>query len=132
LNEFSLALPGRSCCASASTKRLGIVDDNVVLHVVKSWLSYRMKEGAGKRSSPLDEIRPERWPASFTEELCRQLWIVEQTLDLIPKVSELLDKIVDGPIFDADELPSPTGEERAAPKTVKDESEQLTMGAESE
>jgi hypothetical protein len=37
------------------------------LKVVQSWLGYRMKEGKGRRSSPLDEIRPERW--SFTADL---------------------------------------------------------------
>ena len=97
------------------------------LQVVKSWLSYRMKEGAGKRSSPLDKIRPERWPADFTEELCKLLWIVEQTIKLIPQAADLLEQIVDGPVFTADELPTPSDAERAAPKVQKDEPEQLEM-----
>jgi Type ISP C-terminal specificity domain/N-6 DNA Methylase len=97
------------------------------LQVVKSWLSYRMKEGAGKRSSPLDEIRPERWPADFTEELCKLLWILEQTVELIPQAADLLEQIVDGPVFAADELPAPSDAERAAPKVQKDEPEQLEI-----
>lgn len=100
------------------------------LQVVKSWLSYRMKEGAGKRSSPLDKIRPEQWPASFTEELCRLLWIVEQTLALVPKARDCLADIVDGPVFEADELPTPTDDERAAPKVAKDNPEQLAIETE--
>lgn len=96
------------------------------LQVVRSWLSYRMKEGAGKRSSPLDDIRPEKWPADFTEELCCLLWILEQTVALAPQLSELLDKIVEGPVFAADELPMPTAEERAAPKPSEAE-EQLSL-----
>jgi len=28
--------------------------------VVKSWLAYRMRDRSGKKSSPLDDIRPER------------------------------------------------------------------------
>src|ERR1035437_5771655 len=36
------------------------------LKVVQSWLRYRKKKGAGKKSSPLDYIRPERWPSQFT------------------------------------------------------------------
>jgi hypothetical protein len=95
--------------------------------VVRSWLSYRMKEGAGRRSSKLDEIRPERWPASFTEELCKLLWIVEQTLALTPEAAELLDEIVESPVWRADELPTPTEAERAAPKVVRGEPEQLEM-----
>jgi len=98
------------------------------LQVVKSWLSYRMKEGAGRRSSPLDKIRPECWPASFTEELCQLLWIIEETLKLTPKAGALLNKIVDGPVFEASELPTPTAEERAAPKVSAGDPEQLSIG----
>lgn len=97
------------------------------LQVVKSWLSYRMKEGAGKRSSPLDEIRPEAWPASSTEELCRLLWIVEATIALAPQAADLLTDIVDGPVFEAGELPTPTEEERAPPAVDRDEPEQLEI-----
>lgn len=97
------------------------------LQVIKSWLAYRMKEGAGKRSSPLDDIRPEKWPAVFTEELCQLLWIVEHTLSLLPTAAQFLDRIIDGPVFEASELPSPSGEERAAPNVTVETSEQLTM-----
>ncbi len=34
---------------------------------VKSWLDYRMKSGAGRKSSPLDDLRPRTW--SFDEAL---------------------------------------------------------------
>ncbi|HET7454294.1 MAG TPA: type ISP restriction/modification enzyme [Solirubrobacterales bacterium] len=97
------------------------------LQVVRSWLSYRMKEGAGKRSSPLDDIRPENWPADFTEELCCLLWILEQTVALTPELSDLLDRIVEGSVFTADELPAPTAEERAAPKPQTEAEEQLSL-----
>ena len=43
--------------------------------VVKSWLAYRMKKGAGKKSSPLDAIRPERW--EFDEELLDLLRVLD-------------------------------------------------------
>ena len=100
------------------------------LEVVKSWLSYRLREGAGRRSSPLDQIRPAQWPTNFTEELCRLLWIIEETLALRPAASALLDDIVDGVLFGADELPTPSAAERAAPQVVKDTSEQLALEAE--
>jgi hypothetical protein len=38
------------------------------LKVVQSWLGYRMKKRAGKKSSPLDDIRPERWTARMSDE----------------------------------------------------------------
>ena len=43
------------------------------LKVVRSWLKYRMKKGAGRKSSPLDDIRPERWTGQFTTELLELL-----------------------------------------------------------
>lgn len=85
------------------------------LDVIGSWLDYRMKEGAGRRSSPLDEIRPEVWPASFTEELLHLLWILEHTVKLQPELDNLLNEIVAGPLWLASELPEPTEAARAAP-----------------
>ena len=85
------------------------------LDVIGSWLDYRMKEGAGRRSSELDKIRPEVWPAEFTEELLYVLWILERTVELRPELDALLDEIVAGPVYLASDLPQPTDEERKAP-----------------
>ncbi|MBN1867679.1 N-6 DNA methylase [Candidatus Sumerlaeota bacterium] len=52
------------------------------LKVVQSWLKYRMKRGAGKKSSPLDDIRPERWASQFTTELLELLWVLEATVEI--------------------------------------------------
>lgn len=41
------------------------------LQVVDSWLGYRMKKRSGKKSSPLDDIRPASW--QFDEELLQLL-----------------------------------------------------------
>ncbi|MFH1091048.1 MAG: type ISP restriction/modification enzyme, partial [Pseudomonadota bacterium] len=75
------------------------------LKVVKSWLNYRMKFGNGRKSSPLDDIRPERWTADFTTELLELLWVLEHTLAEYPKQAELLEKVITGPLFKADEFP---------------------------
>jgi hypothetical protein len=85
------------------------------LKVVQSWLGYRMKRRAGKKSSPLDEIRPERWTARMSDELLELLWVLEATLAMEPELEENLDKVVAGPCFTAAELPTPTPEERKAP-----------------
>ena len=85
------------------------------LQVVKSWLGYRMRDGAGRRSSPLDEIRPTRWPAEFTRELLQLLWVLEATVERWPAMAELLDAVVAGACFGAEELPEPEAAERAAP-----------------
>lgn len=53
-----------------------------------------MKDGAGRRSSPLDEIRPERWTPAFTEEFLELLWVLEATVAKYPALESLLDRVV--------------------------------------
>lgn len=85
------------------------------LKVVQSWLGYRMKKRSGKKSSPLDEIRPERWTARMSDEFLELLWVLEATLAMEPELAAVLDKVVSGPCFTASELPQPTAAERKAP-----------------
>ncbi len=90
------------------------------LDVLGSWLDYRMREGAGRRSSQLDRIRPTAWPAVFSEELLRLLWIVEGTVALGPELDALLDAVAAGPVFQAADLPQPTPESRLPPRGQAD------------
>lgn len=99
------------------------------LKVVQSWLRYRMKRGAGKKSSPLDEIRPERWTSQFTTELLELLWVLEATLDSYPEQAKLLDAIVTGPCFRADELP-PVPDDMRKPPSARSTSHDLFEGGE--
>lgn len=85
------------------------------LKVVQSWLGNRMKAGRGKKSSPLDDIRPERW--TFTQELLTLLAIVERTVELTPRAGELLDRVIDSDLVDPAALPTPTEAERKAPRS---------------
>ena len=82
---------------------------------MQSWLGYRMKKRAGKKSSPLDDIRPERWTPKMSEELLELLWVLEETLAMEPELEKALDNVVAGPCFTAAELPQPKPEERSAP-----------------
>jgi hypothetical protein len=71
------------------------------LKVVQSWLNYRMRRPRNvRRSSPLDDIRPERWTAEFTTELLHVLWILEATIETYPLQTNLLDRIVEGDLHD--------------------------------
>lgn len=97
------------------------------LKVVQSWLGYRMKIRAGKKSSPLDEIRPERWTARMSDELLELLWVLEATLAMEPELEQALDKVVAGPCFTAAELPAPKPEERLAPGSSSDAGDLLKM-----
>ena len=86
------------------------------LKVVRSWLRYRMKAGAGRRSSPLDRIRPERWTARYTTEFLELLWVLEATVALYPEQARLLESIVAGPCFASADLPQPDDAMRRPPK----------------
>lgn len=83
--------------------------------VVRGWLGFRMKVRSGRKSSPLDEIRPSAWDATLTTELLELLWVLEATVAMQPELDTLLADVLAGPLFAANELPQPTAEERAAP-----------------
>ena len=100
------------------------------LQVVKSWLNYRKLVPSGRKSSPLDEIRPERW--TFGEELIELLWLLEATIALEPEGVTLLDEVCASPLFSADDLPTPTNEERKPPNVAPREGEQLGMAPDDE
>ena len=89
------------------------------LKVVQSWLAYRMKKGAGRKSSPLDDIRPERWTSQFTTELLELLWVLEATVEGYPEQARLLEAVVAGECFQADEFPSPPDYMRKPPKAQR-------------
>jgi hypothetical protein len=90
--------------------------------VVKSWLGYRKKEGAGRASSPLDDVQPQTWTAGMTGELLELLWVLEATVDLFPALEANLTSIIQGPLFHAEDLPQPSAELRSSM-----EPEELTL-----
>lgn len=83
--------------------------------VVQSWLKYRMKKSAGRKSSPLDDIRPERWTSQFTTELLELLWVLEATVAGYLEQARVLEAVASGPCFQADELPNVPDYMRSAP-----------------
>ena len=86
------------------------------LKVVASWLGHRMKRSTRRKSSPLDDIRRERWPSAFTTELLELLWVLEKTVALQPEQARLLDAVVEGGCFAAVDLPVPPAEMRSPPR----------------
>ena len=95
------------------------------LQVVKSWLDYRKLERSGRKSSPLDEIRPARW--DFTEELLELLWVLEHTIELQPEGAALLEEVCSSALVSDDELPKPTPEEREPPGTASKRGDQSSL-----
>ena len=74
-----------------------------------------MREPAGRKSSPLDEIRPREWPAEFTEELLELLWVLEHTVNMSADLATFLEAVIQGDVLSAEDLPTPTEEQRKAP-----------------
>lgn len=81
-----------------------------------------MKDGAGRTSSPLDEIRPERWTAQMTTELLEMLWVLEHTINLYPKMENDFENVVQSDCFEAEELPQPRDSERQPAPDAGDQS----------
>ena len=84
------------------------------LKVPRSWLGYRMKTRKGRKSSPLDQIRPTRW--TQTKELLLLLSIIEHTIEVTPEATTLLEAIITNPLIPATDLPTPTPANRKPPK----------------
>ena len=102
------------------------------LRPVRSWLGYRMREPAGRKSSPLDEIRPREWPAEFTEELLELLWVLEHTVNMSSDSTTFFEAVLQGDVLAAEVLPQPTEEQRKAPEIARGNattpSEQMAFG----
>ncbi|OPY17082.1 MAG: N-6 DNA Methylase [Syntrophus sp. PtaB.Bin075] len=89
------------------------------LKVVQSWLGYRMRERIGKKSSPLDDIRPRVWTHEFTRELLELLWVLEETIEGYPMQKQLLEAVLESELFTSEELPTVPDDAREAPKVKR-------------
>ena len=97
------------------------------LSVVRSWLTFRMARGGGRKSSPLDQIRPQHWSVEFTKELLELVWILESTLEGYEEQTKLFQKVVKGECFRDAELPSPPPAMRLPPATESRAKPQLGL-----
>lgn len=88
------------------------------LKVVRSWLKYRMKKGAGRKSSPLDDIRPTAWTGQLTTELLELLWVLEATVKIHVRQAKLLDSVLEEECFQAGAFP-PVPPELRKPPSVR-------------
>ena len=89
------------------------------LKVVQSWLRYRMKHGTGRQSFPLNDIRPTRWPPTFTDELLALFWVLEGALTLQSEHELLLDRVVAAPCLQATVIAPVDDALRKPPKTPR-------------
>ncbi|WP_063766285.1 type ISP restriction/modification enzyme [Streptosporangium amethystogenes] len=74
------------------------------MKIVKKWFGYRKKNPAGRKSSPLDNIHSEEWPAEFTTELLQLLHVLTLCVELEPDQNDLLEKICNSPLIPVADL----------------------------
>ncbi len=85
--------------------------------VLRRWLESRTRAGRGRRSSELDVIRPDSWHDTWNDELLDLLRVLTHTVDVRVAQDELLERVCEGPLIAAADLPEPTSAERAVPRT---------------
>lgn len=78
--------------------------------VLDQWWSYRREDrskppmGDRRPPSPLSDIQPAEWLSEYTTELLNVLRVLTRLVALEPAQAALLERIVDGPTLDADDL----------------------------
>ncbi|MEV5409494.1 type ISP restriction/modification enzyme [Thermopolyspora sp. NPDC052614] len=91
------------------------------MKIVKKWFGYRKKNPTGRKSSPLDDIHTEEWPAEFTTELLQLLHVLTLCVELEPDQADLLERICNGQLVTVADLeesnvfPVPAGARKAPP-----------------
>lgn len=65
-------------------------------NVLKSWVDYRAKEPAGKRTSPLDDVSPTAWESEWSQDLVEILSVLTRLVEFEPEQAELLAAVLDG------------------------------------
>lgn len=86
--------------------------------VIRKWLGYRTSSGAGRAASssnPLDQIRPTKWYPEWSEELSRLVATLQLNVEAMETGASILDRIMEGALIDAAELPKPPEKLRKAP-----------------
>jgi hypothetical protein len=78
------------------------------MQVVKKWLGYRTRKGAGKAASshsPLDKIRPTEWDPAWSNELKELIEMLSSTQDHLVEGNKTMNLILEGDLLQATSLP---------------------------
>lgn len=90
------------------------------MNILDKWLGARTRKGIGRaattRATHLDKMRPSTWEDEWNDELLDLLRVLTSSLDLAGQQAQLLEKVLEGKRFKADELPQPTAQERSVPE----------------
>jgi len=78
--------------------------------VIRHWFSYRRKNrerpliGDRRPPSPLGDIQPDHWPASYTTDLIDLLHVLRALVELEQEQAKLLEKICAGALVGAEKV----------------------------
>lgn len=72
--------------------------------VLYSWLSYRMKNAAGKKSSELDKIRPKCWDINMNIDLMDTIKAIENTVAMLDEQDEIVKDIIESQCFCSNDI----------------------------
>ncbi|MDQ1675253.1 MAG: hypothetical protein QOC93_397 [Actinomycetota bacterium] len=67
------------------------------MRVLRKWFGYRKKNAAGRKSSPLDDVRPKTWSPDATTELLNLLNVLGGLVALEERQADLLAQVVVAP-----------------------------------
>lgn len=68
-------------------------------NVVRSWVNYRKAVPGGKKSSPLDDMHVDAWPAEWSKEFTDLLSVLTRLVEAEPAQQDLLDRILAKPVL---------------------------------
>jgi hypothetical protein len=74
------------------------------MRIINKWFGYRKKNPAGRRSSPLDDIHFDTWPADYTTDLLQLLNVLTLCVELEPAQAQLLAQVSAGSLVTVADL----------------------------
>jgi hypothetical protein len=74
------------------------------MQIIKKWFGYRKANPNSRKTSPLDDLHVESWPADWSRNLIELLSVLRRLVDLAPAQQDLLDRVLAAPKMTAGDL----------------------------
>ncbi|MFJ9869834.1 type ISP restriction/modification enzyme [Streptomyces sp. NPDC101165] len=74
------------------------------MQIIKKWFGYRKANPNSRKTSPLDELHVESWPADWSRDLIELLSVLRRLVDLAPAQQDLLGRVLAAPTITAVDL----------------------------
>jgi hypothetical protein len=104
-------------------------------NIIKSWFNYRKAAPGGKKTSPLDEIHVDAWPAEWSVEFIELLSALTRLVEAESAQAELLERILNGQLLTVEGLaavgvrwPRTTADRKPGYTASAASPDQLTLG----